>query len=69
MYSASLRCAGSPGLMCFQNYQYMDRAIALLAEGCNSLKPMVTGEYALADWQAAFQAIEERRSIKNVLYI
>jgi len=51
------------------NYQYMDRAIALLAEGCNSLKPMVTGEYALADWQAAFQAIEERRSIKNVLYI
>ena len=58
--------------VCFHmksNYQYMDRAIALLAEGCNSLKPMVTGEYALADWQAAFQAIEERRSIKNVLYI
>ena len=58
--------------VCFHmksNYQYMDRAIALLAEGSNSLAPVVTGEYSLSDWQAAFQAIEERRCIKNVLLL
>lgn len=51
------------------NYQYMDRAIELLAGGRADLSPLITGEYPLSRWQDAFQAIEDRRCVKNVLYI
>lgn len=51
------------------NYQYMDRAIELLNSGRADLSPLVTGEYPLDRWQEAFQAIEDRRCVKNVLYL
>lgn len=51
------------------NYQYMDLSIELLAEGRTDISPLITGEYPLDRWQEAFQAIEEKRCVKNVLYL
>ena len=50
------------------NYLHMDRAIDLLASGRADLSPLITGEYPLDRWQEAFQDIEDRRCVKNVLY-
>lgn len=51
------------------NYEYMDRAINLLAAPYTDLSPLITGEFSLNDWQSAFDAIAAGHSVKNVLYI
>ena len=51
------------------NYEYMDRAINLLAAPYTDLSPLITGEFSLNDWQSAFDAIASGHSVKNVLYI
>lgn len=58
--------------VCFHmksNYDYMDRAIALLAKPYTDLTPLITGEFTLENWQQAFDAMAFGHGAKNVLHI
>lgn len=58
--------------VCFHmksNYEHMDRAIALLARPYTDLTPLITGEFALENWQQAFDAMASGRGAKNVIHI
>lgn len=51
------------------NFAHMDKAIDIFAHPYTDLTPIVTGEFDLDHWQDAFHVVEERKSIKTVLYI
>lgn len=58
--------------VCFHmksNYDHMGRAIELLAQPYTDLTPLITGEFALDDWQRAFDAISSGHGAKNVIHI
>jgi threonine dehydrogenase-like Zn-dependent dehydrogenase len=49
------------------NYRSFEIFCALAAAGKLSLKPLVSSEYPLADWQKGFESTESRDSVKTLL--
>lgn len=50
------------------NHETWNKAIDLLAKKKIDLKPLVSGEFALSDWQEAFRLSEEGKGLKYLLY-
>src|SRR5690606_4632421 len=48
------------------SYTSWDRALALIDSARVDVQPLIT-TFALSDWQAAFQAVEDRHVVKAVL--
>ncbi|AOQ22914.1 D-arabitol-phosphate dehydrogenase [Moorella thermoacetica] len=51
-----------------QKWTAWERALKLLEAGKIKLEPLVTGEYSMADWEAAFKAFESKQGLKTVMY-
>jgi L-iditol 2-dehydrogenase len=48
-------------------YTSWDRALSLLAAGKVNARAVITHEFALTDWEAAFEAVEDLLALKAVL--
>ncbi len=51
-----------------QRWTAWERALKLVESERIRLEPLVSGEYAMSDWERAFQAFEEKKGFKIVMY-